>query len=93
MEARGMKTRNEQRQKKLARALIRFDGGRGEAECILRDVSLDGARLLVANTFGIPSEFRLFVGDEPERACFVRWRKTRQLGVQFLSPALASLAS
>jgi hypothetical protein len=88
-----MKPRKEPRQRKPSRALIRFDGGRGEAECILRDVSIDGAQLLVTTTFGIPSEFRLFIGDEPERACFVRWRRTRRLGVQFLSPALASLAS
>jgi hypothetical protein len=88
-----MKTRNEARQRKVTRAVIRFEGGRGEAECILRDVSADGAEILVATTFGIPSEFRLFVGDEPERACFVRWRQARRLGVQFLSPALASLAS
>jgi hypothetical protein len=88
-----MKIRNEPRQKRLVRAHIRFDGGRGETECILRDMSIDGAQLLVASTFGIPSEFRLIVGDEPERACFVRWRRTRRLGVQFLSPALASLAS
>ena len=70
-----MTTRSQPREKKLVRALIRFDGGSGEAACILRDLSADGAQLLVASTVGIPSEFRLIVGDEPERACFVRRRK------------------
>jgi hypothetical protein len=87
-----MTKRNETRQKRLERAFIRFDGGRGEAECLLRDVSHDGAQILVASTSGIPSEFRLFVGDEPARACFVRWRRHTRLGVRFLSPSLASLA-
>jgi hypothetical protein len=59
----------------------------------VRDVSLEGAQILVANTSGIPSEFRLFVGDEPGQACFVRWRRHTRLGVQFLLPAHASLAA
>jgi hypothetical protein len=87
-----MTKRSEPRRRRLDRAFIRFDGGRGEAECVIHDVSMDGAQLLVANTFGIPSEFRLFVGDEPVRACFVRWRRTSRLGVQFLAPSLASLS-
>lgn len=87
-----MNKRSEPRRRKLDRALIRFEGGRGEAECIIHDVSLEGAQLLIASTSGIPSEFRLFVGDEPVRACFVRWRRHSRLGVQFLPPSLASLA-
>jgi hypothetical protein len=87
-----MTTRNQLRREGLKRALIRFEGGRGEAQCIIHDASSDGAQLLVASTSGIPSEFRLFVGDEPVRACFVRWRRHTRLGVKFLSPSLASLA-
>ena len=87
-----MKTRSEERQKALRRAFIRFEGGRGEAECIVHDVSSEGAQLLVADTTGIPSEFRLCIGEEAARACFVRWRRHTRMGVQFLSPSLASLA-
>lgn len=88
-----MNSRSEMRRRGLVRALIRFEGGRGEAQCIVRDVSTDGAQLLVSSTSGIPSEFRLFVDDEPVRACFVRWRRHTRLGVRFLAPSLASFAS
>src|SRR4051812_13988309 len=65
-------------------ALIMFDGGQDEVACVVRDVSPGGAGLSVASTVGIPDQFILAVKREEEgRACFVRWRKSDNLGVLF----------
>jgi hypothetical protein len=53
-------------------------------DCIVRDVSSSGALLVLQTTEGIPRSFRLhIVGSTRERACEVRRRTARMLGVQF----------
>ena len=65
-------------------ALIMFNGGKDEVMCVVRDVSPGGAGLSVASTVDVPDQFILAVKSEEEgRSCFVRWRKSNNLGVLF----------
>jgi hypothetical protein len=65
-------------------ALIMFNGGKDEVTCVVRDVSPGGAGLSVASTVDIPDQFILAVKSEEEgRSCFVRWKKSNNLGVLF----------
>jgi len=60
------------------------DGCKLALDCIVRDVSSSGALLVLQTTEGIPRSFRLhIVGSTRERACEVRRRTARMLGVQF----------
>ena len=56
-------------------------------DCVLREVSKSGARLVVESTDLIPERFVLrFVAlssDHREHSCRVVWRSSRELGVAF----------
>lgn len=61
-----------------------FNNGASSVECVVRDVSEKGARLLFTDTLGVPSEFDLST-DEMERRCLVKWRSNFALGVEFVA--------
>jgi len=56
-------------------------------DCVVRNVSLSGARLEVDETFALPREFEL---ELPQRGtvllCELRWRRNDRVGVRFLGP-------
>ncbi|WP_421759702.1 PilZ domain-containing protein [Devosia sp.] len=64
-------------------AAIVFDGGRQKVNCIIRNMSENGAKLEVASVTRIPRVFDLVVPKVPAQPCFVIWRSMKELGVQF----------
>jgi hypothetical protein len=76
--------RNAPRQRLLKGGRIAFNNGRSTFDCIVRNLSEQGARLQVASVVGIPDNFDLLMPDAPKRACQVVWRKTKEMGVAFL---------
>jgi hypothetical protein len=54
-------------------------------ECVVRDISLGGARIEIDETFALPNEFALEI---PQRGamllCELRWRNGDKVGVKFL---------
>jgi hypothetical protein len=58
--------------------------------CVVQDIGEGGAKLQTLSVAGIPSEFDLEV-EGVVRACFVRWRRDRMLGVQFIPASMRSL--
>jgi two-component system chemotaxis response regulator CheY len=76
--------RAKQRQRVLKPAKIGLSRG-GVIDCIIRDISQDGACLRVASTLGIPDVFELILDDKTMRRCCVKWRKETQIGVEFQS--------
>lgn len=84
--------REEERRKAVRRrvykgAKISFRGLRATIDCIVRDHSDSGARLGVESPVGIPDQFELIYADFPPRMCRVIWRKTSQIGVEFIKPS------
>ena len=52
--------------------------------CIVRDISMGGAGLIMSNTSSIPDTFDLsFDGARTLRPCRVVWRTTTEIGLQF----------
>ena len=75
--------RTKTRQRVLKAGTISFDNGTG-INCVVRNISADGAALEVESQTGIPSEFNLVIGTgQLSETCRVLWRKTRRLGVVF----------
>jgi hypothetical protein len=56
-------------------------------DCVVRDMTPDGARLRLPSTLGVPSAFQLLLDrhDRP-RHCTVIWRSEAELGVAFEEP-------
>ncbi len=68
---------------------MRFDGGNVTRECIVRDISMTGARLEVDRAASIPKEFYLNI---PQRGslmkCELVWRADARAGIRFLNSDL-----
>jgi PilZ domain len=52
-------------------------------DCIIRDLSDDGACVEVSNTLLIPSLFKLVLSSGATRFCRVAWRTQNKIGVRF----------
>ncbi len=71
------------RHRVLKRGTLTFSGG-GGVECMVRNISSGGARLEVANPFGLPASFTLFIEtDQITRRCHPVWCSDNRIGVAF----------
>jgi hypothetical protein len=79
--------RHERRQRVLKGALVIFCEHTQVFDCLVRNLSTDGAKLELESTVGIPSEFELLLHGEariaPARAV---WRTEKDLGINFTGP-------
>ena len=58
--------------------------GMSTMDCVIRNMSLTGARLAVPNATALPDEFELIIGDEGlRRECEVKSRTETSAGVRF----------
>jgi hypothetical protein len=79
-------SRRNQRQRTLKDGKIIFNENRSVINCIVRDVSPTGAKLKLAATTELPTEFKLLLVSENLIApvtCV--WRKGDLMGVHFLA--------
>jgi hypothetical protein len=66
------------------RGVIKFGPAGQELACTVDDLTMVGAGLHVATTFGLPKVFRLTVDGETEtRHCRVVWTDGKRIGVSF----------
>ena len=64
---------------------IAYDRGAQLRECVVRDISREGARLTLANLRGLPAEFELLILTTGEIFQAVsKWRRGREVGVYFV---------
>lgn len=74
--------RSQPRQRVLKGAIIRFNKGYGALECVVRNLSENGARLTFGETTAVPGSFDLKIaGDGGVREARVRWRTPDSVGV------------
>ena len=67
---------------KAAKLITSFQGL--VSDCIVRDISVNGARLALRTTAFIPDTFDLtFDAARTRRSCRVVWRGTTECGVEF----------
>jgi hypothetical protein len=57
----------------------------GMMDCVVRDISCDGASILIAKPSSVPQRFALEQARHGKRDCRVVWRSSFALGVRFLS--------
>ena len=76
------------RQRRLKGGKIVFNSKMSIIDCVVRDVSAQGARLLVASSIGIPDQFDLRMNRRgANHRSKVAWRSEDQIGVRFLDRA------
>ena len=76
------------RQRVLKTGTIAFDGA--GIDCVVRNISANGAALEVESQIGIPKEFKLVISAEHFNGfCRVLWRKAKRIGVVFQPEASA----
>jgi hypothetical protein len=71
-------------------------GGSITIDCVVKDISDSGARLIVFTVSEIPAEFKLTVDGISDQDCLVKWSKWRttgELAVEFVLPDTVSMAS
>lgn len=59
--------------------------GREAVECLVMDISAEGAKIIPATPAQVPDRFELAFtkGDDKRRLCEVVWRRGKTIGVQF----------
>lgn len=75
--------RTEPRLRSLKGARIVFNNGFSTMDCMARNLSSGGAKLVLPSTAGIPDAFGLNFEDGRRHNCVVRWRTATELGVSF----------
>jgi hypothetical protein len=76
------------RRRVLKEGKIVYADGLRVFDCTIRDMSENGARLLVANTIGLPNTFQLYEKSSGTLyPCSIAWRQSNAVGVHFEGPA------
>lgn len=56
------------------------------ADCVIRDRTQSGARLLVGDADAVPIEGQIYFDDDSKIALYRQaWKKNSEVGIQFLS--------
>ena len=80
--------RKSARRRVLKEGKIVFADGMRVMDCTIRDMSGEGARLMIASSVGIPDTFLLYEKSaELLHPASVVWRQANAIGIQFDGPA------
>lgn len=64
-------------------ASLSFNRGYGAMECVVRNLSASGAKLVFGDALAVPPHFSLRIsGEDHPRDATVIWRGAREVGVQ-----------
>jgi hypothetical protein len=75
--------RAEERHKALKGARIIFNSGYGAMECLVRNQSEHGARLVFGDVAAVPNHFAIYVsGTQQRQNASVQWRYGDQVGIK-----------
>jgi len=84
-----MDGRKTQRRRTLIGAKILFNEGSSVLDCVVKDLSEGGARLVMDGAIAVPANFDLHLSDgRVFRSCRIAWRQVSSLGVAFSHPSL-----
>ena len=86
--------RKETRQRVFLKGRIVFNNGSSSFDCLVRDMSSSGARLVMSDATTLPEAFDLYIPqkDRTYRAT-LRWRREDGIGVTFDEPARTGAGS
>jgi PilZ domain len=79
----GIEKRAAPRHRVLKHGTLAFGSG-GSVDCMVRNLSANGARLDIANPVGLPDSFTLVIeADRFRRHCHAVWSSDKRIGVAF----------
>ena len=83
-EERQVERRRVARQKSFLRGMIYFNNRRNAVDCLIRDISPYGARLIFSDSVSTPDDFELYI-PQKEQTLRVHaiWRHGQEVGVAF----------
>jgi PilZ domain len=86
--------RNAQRQKSFLRGCIYYNNRRSATDCLIRDISPTGARLIFSDTVTVPDMVDLYIPQKEQMLrAQVQWRHGDEVGVGFPESAKSKSGS
>jgi hypothetical protein len=90
-ERRESERRNAGRQKSFLRGVIYYNNRRNAVDCLVRDISQTGARLILSDAVSIPDVVDLFIPQKDQTLrSQVHWRHGQEIGVAFAQSGTAA---
>jgi hypothetical protein len=81
------------RQKSFLRGNIQFNNGRNSIDCLIRDITIYGARLVCSDAISTPDTIDVFVPQKDQTfRSHVIWRHGQEMGVAFAQAAMPGTA-
>ncbi|KMO34423.1 pilus assembly protein PilZ [Methylobacterium tarhaniae] len=86
--------RRETRLRTFLKGRIIFNNGNSSMDCLVRDLSPSGARLMLSQTATLPDGFDLLIpAKDRSHKATLRWRKADSIGVTFADEAARPASS
>ena len=84
-----MLARDKDRMRSLLRGRAIFNNGGSTIDCVIKNISDDGARLEIGDAVALPAEFDLSVPHKGRTyRAHIMWRDTNSVGVEFARRAV-----
>jgi hypothetical protein len=75
------------RHKSFLRGVVYFDKRRSKTACLVRDLSEDGARIVLSESITIPDLIELQIPQREQMlAARMQWRRADEVGLSFCKP-------
>lgn len=72
------------RRKSFLRGCVHFDKRRGALDCLIRDISEEGARIIFSDTVSVPDVVELYIPQKEQTIrAHVQWRHGDEIGLAF----------
>lgn len=86
--------RRETRQRTFLKGRIIFNNGSSSMDCLVRDMSMSGARLALSQSAVLPEAFDLYIPQkEKTYRSSLRWRRSDGIGITFADTMGARVAT
>ena len=83
--------RQDIRRKTFLRGRILFNAGRSAVDCLIRDISATGARLIFSDAVSVPDLVELYIPQKEQTLMArVEWRHGDEVGIAFVNAVQAS---
>src|SRR6185295_622195 len=93
-EPRAVERRRTARQKSFLRGMIYFNNRRNAVDCLVRDISVYGARLIFSDAVTTPDVLDLYIPQKEQTLRVqVIWRHGQEVGVAFAQAATVEPAT
>ena len=83
--------RASRRHKSFLRGVVYFDKRRSKTACLVRDLSEDGARIVLSQSITIPDVIELQIPQREQMlTARMQWRRADEVGLSFCKPEAAT---